>query len=75
MTWSMLGAENRVMVPSTMAIFVGSPGMSEEVPSPHPRCLWGLPQATPGLKNQYLCPGAHLELTSGPWSPHGSYEE
>lgn len=64
-----MGAENRVMVPSTMAILVGSPGMSEEVPSPRPRCLWQLPRATPGLKNQYLCPGAHLELTSRR-SPH-----
>lgn len=67
MTWSTLGAENRVAVPQTVAICVGSTGVNEEVA--RARCLWQLPQAPcafPGLKNQYLCPVAHSELLSVP---------
>ena len=43
-----MGTENRVIVPSTMAIFVGSPGMSEEVPPPAPDASGGCPRPLQG---------------------------
>lgn len=59
-----------------MAILMGSTGVNDKVAQA--RGFRQLPQAScasPGLRNQYLCPVAHSELITVPQSLHGSWEE